>query len=368
MNFKKLLSLLFLIPFFSFSQILSDQEAKKNLLASLDKMYNFQFSESAASINKLKGKYAGHPALHLLEAMQLQLQNPAIEKNPKVKAQYVALLEKCIETASEQLSKKELVAEAKFFLLASHGYLALLKNYEREHAAAANEARKAYGYLKDGFELMNTNPEFYFSTGLYNFYIIQYPITHPIIKPLMIFFSGGDKKLGLQQLETATKQATFTRVEATSYLVNVLLKYENNPARALSYISALTERYPNNALYLIRETETLTLLGKFEEAKTGIANLKKRQDKIYQLSALLFEGLAAEKGLKDDKKATALYQATLAIPNDPRYTLNYHAMAYAGLARVAIRNKDAKSARMYYKKCLDIAEYESLRAEANRYL
>jgi hypothetical protein len=359
---------LFIFSFKTQSQLLSDAVAKQQLLVGLDKLYNYQFAESTAAINKVKAKYPNHPALFLLAAMQLQTQYPAFESDPKLKAKYTGYLNKCIETATPQLDNKDLASEAKFFLLAAHGYLALANNYEKEYMKAANEARKAYGYLKDGFELMESNPEFYFSTGLYNFYMIQYPITHPAIKPVMVFFSGGNKKTGLQQLETAVRNATFTRAEATFYLVNVLLKYENNIQKALTYSSILHEKYPNNLNFLMRHAEALTLAGKYTEAKEATEKLQKNTGRIYQIAANTFEGIIAEKNGKDDKKAAAHYNAALALPFDERYTVNYHAMSYAGLARIAIRAKNMKLAKQYYQKCDKIAEYEALKAEAKGYL
>ncbi|MEZ0611599.1 hypothetical protein ACAW74_24015 [Fibrella sp. WM1] len=45
---------------------------------------------------------------------------------------------------------------------------------------AVGESRKAYVYMKDGFQLMDKNVEFYFSTGLYNYYVERYPIGHSV--------------------------------------------------------------------------------------------------------------------------------------------------------------------------------------------
>lgn len=367
---RKSIYLLFFyfLSFSANSQILSDAATKQLLVQGLEKLYNNQFSESAAIFSKVKAKYANHPANHLLAAMQLQMQYPTFESDSKLKARYVTHLQDCIATAMPQLNVPALASEAKFFLLSAHGYLALAHNYEKEALKAANEARKAYGFLKDGFELKEANPEFYFTTGLYNFYMIQYPITHPAIKPVMVFFSGGDKKLGLQQLDICVKNAVFTRTEATFYLINVLIKYENSPARALNYSKILHEKYPNNTNFSMRHTEALVLLGKFEEATPLIQNLRKNTNRVYQIAANTFDGLTQEKDVKDDKKAAAFYNAALALPFDERYTVNYHAMAYAGLARIAIRAKNVKLARQYYIKCNNIAEYEALRAEARAFL
>lgn len=69
--------------------------------------------------------------------------------------------------------------------MAGHGYIALIHNYNNEKMKAASEAKKAYDYVMDGFKYMQHNPEFYFSSGLYNYYMIRYPEDHPIVKPVV---------------------------------------------------------------------------------------------------------------------------------------------------------------------------------------
>lgn len=50
-----------------------------------------------------------------------------------------------------------------------------------------------------------------------------------------------------------------------------------------------------------------------------------------------------------------------------QYVKEYHAMAYAGLARIADRAGDKRLARSHYKKSLELAEYKRNIAEAKNY-
>jgi tetratricopeptide (TPR) repeat protein len=284
-----------------------------------------------------------------------------------VAAQYKLNLEKCVELAEPMLADKDKFPEAVFFLLSSHGYIALSHTFTKDYLKAANEARKAYGFMKDGFKMIEKNPEFYATSGLYDFYIEQYPETHPIVKPAMIFFANGNKKLGLDYLDVASKKAIFSKVEATYYLAHIYLKYENLPAKSLIYSTLLAEKYPNNLIFLMRNVEGLVLAGKYEEAIPKIEVLRKNPDKVYQLAANVFEGIIAEKSKKNDKLAAGFFWASFKFQHDEQYTKNYHAMAYAGIARIYNRSNDKKKAKEFYEKCLDIAEYKSLITEAKAF-
>jgi tetratricopeptide (TPR) repeat protein len=365
---KKLLFLIITFTFFnSQAQLLNDNDSKQLIINGLDKLYNFEFKEAEAFFQKVKTKYPKHPVTPLLTAMQLEYQHKPIAQNPKILGQYIQHLEKCQQIAETLYEDPKTKTEATFFLLASHGFVALANHYQSETMRAGKEALKAYGYLKDGFKLMDKNPDFYFTTGMYNFYRIQYPETHPIVKPVMLFFGDGNKKIGLQQLELATQKGIFTRAEAAYYLMGVCFKYENNIQKALQFATWLHERYPNNTIYKMRYVEALVSNAKYDEAQEIIIQLKKNSNKIYQISMNVMDGIIAEKFKKNDKWAMTFYNAALKNQPDYEYTNDYYAMAYCGLARIANRAGDKKKAKEYAKKALEFAEYKTTIAEANRY-
>ncbi len=349
------------------AQLLNDNESKQLIINGLDKLYNFEFKEAEVYFQKVKTKYPKHPVTPLLTAMQIERQNEPLAQNTKATAQYIQHLEKCQQIAETLYEDPKTKTEATFFLLASHGFIALANHYQNETMKAGKEALKAYGYLKDGFKLMDKNPDFYFTTGMYNFYRVQYPETHSIVKPVMVFFGDGNKKLGMLQIETAVQKGTFTRVEAAYYLMGVCFKYENNIPKAMQYATWLHEKYPNNLIFKMRYVESLVTSGKDEEAQPLIQQLKKNPNKIYQISMNVMDGIIAEKIKKNDKWATTFYNTALKNQPDYEFTNDYYAMAYCGLARISNRAGDKKKAKEYAKKALDYAEYKTTIAEASKY-
>src|SRR5205807_1124033 len=81
--------------------------------------------------------------------------------------------------------------------------------------------------------------DIYFSTRVYDYFVIQYPETHPVYKPFMFFFAKGDKKRGITELEFCVENGIFSGIESLHYLANIFLKYENDPAKALTYSEQL---------------------------------------------------------------------------------------------------------------------------------
>lgn len=365
---KRLIILALVIcPLFSNAQILYDNATQTLVLQVIDHIYNYEFAEAEPLAKQIRAKYPQHPVNPMLKAMQLQWQYLPVKDNKVMSGQYLKLLEECISKAKVLEKDERTRPEAAFFSMAGHGYIALVHNYNDDKLKAAAEGKKAYNYVMDGFKYMSQNPEFYLSSGLYNYYVIRYPEDHPIVKPLVIFFKNGSKAEGLRQMEYAARKGVFARTESSFYLARIFLKHEFKYDRALGYITQLHHKYPQNPVFLMKYVEALLINQKYEQAETALQQLKKRNDKFFPIATRTFEGICQEKYRKDDTEASKWYQAALRQPYDDEYTKEYHASAYAGLARIAHRAGDHKKATELYKKAAELAEYKGLIKEIEAY-
>ncbi|GAB3951590.1 hypothetical protein GCM10028805_32030 [Spirosoma harenae] len=349
------------------AQILNDPATQQIVIKTLDHIYNLEFTESDALIRQLQARYPQHPIAPILRATQLDIQYLPLAENKAATAQFMQIVNQSMTLTKRMLDKNEEDPEAIFFMLTGHSYLAALYHNEGESLKAVGESKKAYSYLRDGAKLMDKIADFYFTTGLYNYYVERYPIDHPIVKPFMFFFADGDIALGLKQMDIATRKALFMRPVANYYLSHILLKHETNPAKAVGYMKYLVDRYPNNALFAMSYVESLLLAGRYSEARPYVQRLKTMPHKLVPLAFYTFSGMITEQADKDDKEAAEHYQLALKQPFDKGYTKEYQAFAYAGLARISARSNNRAQAKLYYKKALAVGEYKSLIQEAKSY-
>lgn len=364
--------ILFILLFFSITplraQVLTDAAMRQTILQALDAIYGYDFAGADATIRQFRARYPQHPAGPMLRASALLWGNIPLKDSKTATDQFVVAANQTLDLAKKILQKDKNDPEGVFFALTAHGYLALKSNNEGELMSAVGEAQKAYRYMKQGFDLTEQNPEFYSTTGLYNYYAVRYPADHPIVKPAMIFFKSGDVPLGLKQLEVATRRGVFTANETRFYLAHIFLEHESQFGRAAAVLKTLVDHYPNNPVFLMRYTETHLLLGQYDAARPLLQRLKQlNQTKLLAMPTLVFDGLLAEKETLNDQAATTYYQAVLKLPYIEAYTKEYHAMAYAGLARIAARANNRQLALNLYKKAADIGEYKSLWKEARAF-
>lgn len=366
---KYLLSLFFLFGIGNtHAQILNDNSAKETIIKGLDHLYNFEFEKSKPYFDEIKAKFPNHPVIYLLAGFQINLENIPLEHNPKAIQSYLIEQKKCHAAAQLLYKNPKYKKEAIFFLLASQGFIALTKNYQNKQLDAVVEAKNAYSYYKEGKNLKTEIPEFYFSSGLYNYYVIQYPANHPIIKPMMWFFEGGNKKLGLQELELAAKNSIFSRVEASTHLINVLLKYESNFKKALTYATVLNQKYPRNYTFNISYAECLLLNNEFLKAETVINSFQSQNSTVANIAELVFKGYISEKHYKKPVDAITYYSRALKLKGDLRFTKDYQAMAYAGMGRYFYDQKNFTKAKLMFKQSLELAETRWIINETETYL
>ncbi|MGA0558882.1 tetratricopeptide repeat protein [Larkinella sp. VNQ87] len=365
---KFCLFLFFLFPFASPAQLLNDADIQQVILKATDKIYNYEFDEAEEYIRQVKVKYPQHPVVPVLKAVQMYWQFLPLNENKSATAQYMSYLNQGIALSKKLLDRNENDPEGVFFALASHGYLAMKYHYDDETMKAVGEAQKAYGYLKKGFKLMEKNPEFYFSTGLYNYYIERYPADHPVSKPLLLFFQDGDMALGLKQMETASRRGLFTRTETAIYLSHIYLEHESQPARAAYFMKPLADKYPKNPIFNLECAEGLVQSGRYREAQPYLERLQKMPQRFLAMPVSTLEGLIEEKLNGDLKGAAEKYQAAIKLPMNAVFTKQYAAHSYSGLARIAAQTGDRNRAKSMYKKALDLAGYKSTIREAKSYL
>ncbi|MCF2506760.1 ABC transporter substrate-binding protein [Dyadobacter sp. CY107] len=349
------------------AQLLNDPASLKNVQNSLDKIYNYEFDEAQVFMDQVDKKYPNHPVSHILDSFVLFWKYLPIKDNPAKSKEYIHKLDLCLDAINKKYGKNSLDPEAVFYTMVARGYMAMMYNYKGEMMNAAGEGKKAYNAFVEGLKLINKNPEFYFTSGMYNYYVEVYPEEHSIVKPLMLFFKSGDKALGLKQIDNATKVGTITRAEANFYISHIYLKYESKPEKAVFYTDRLIDLYPKNPLFLMKNIESLLLSGKYEQAGKELIALKKVNHGFYPVAWRTFQGLMDEKHEKNDASAQREYLLALKTPHDDQYTKEYHAMAYAGLARISARAGNKGKARDYYKKCLGKAEYRSVIKEAKAF-
>jgi hypothetical protein len=353
----------------NYAQFLNDAASQNLASQALDKIYNFDFAGAKALVTQIKTKHPKHPVVPFLNAYIVSWENLPLQKSQAEFTYYNQYLQLCLQYAHNLLKINKNDLEGIYFALASYSLLALHESESGDFLTSVAHGKNAFTYMKKGFDLTEKYADFHFPTGVYKYYAVQYPETHPIAKPFLAFFPGGDKKQGLEHLQIASQKSQFSKVESLIYLASIYAKYEQNYYQAWLTAQQLITQYPNNPFFWVRYCETLIALGRYAEAELYLSKFNTRPQTLYQTAHNLFKGQIQEKYYKNYTLAQAEYNKVININKiDKRYTKDFQAFALAGLARIAHTQGKPTQAKENYKKVLKNAEYEGLKAEAKQYL
>lgn len=343
------------------AQILKDSSAIHLVKKVVDNIYDLRFNEAGNEYQEFSKNYPGHPIGHLLKGMMTYWENyPLLPSSPE-HVSYEADMRQCINLCEK---KHDQTDNAEYLLanLCARGMLLLYYADNELSMEVIPLASSTYQYIRHSFDYTSVYSDFYFFTGLYDYYREVYPDAYPVYKALAFLFPKGDRNKGFKDLQRAAKSSIVLKAEASSFLYSICLSYEDDFEQASSYTKSLHERYPANMQYLAACIKNLLLIKKYDEAEHLMLSSEMSIKNPYFLSQeCIFKGILQEKKYHDTDLAKQYYEK--GINNISRFGVygnEYKAYAYFGLSRIYDVNNDNKNKRFYRKKALELADFKKV--------
>ena len=158
-------------------------------------------------------------------------------------------LKQCIKICDQRLKEDPNDFDAILFKGGSIGFRGRLRGDRGQYLKAANDGRRCLPLLKRSRTLEPDNKDILFGQGIYNYFAAVVPDQFPIVKPIMWLLPDGDKEEGIRQLEEVAREGRYARTEALYFLAQIYRLFEKDNQRALPYMEALFQSYPQNALF-----------------------------------------------------------------------------------------------------------------------
>lgn len=324
-------------------------------------IYNYRFDTALVLISHIEQEVPDHPVVPLLKALWQYHNNFPLITGTDETDQYIALCSEAVNRCQVYLDRNPDDLEGVSFDMLARAMINLVYVDNGETMKVALGASALYRQVAKGFHLMDQFSEFYFTTGLYNYYREAYPEAHPVYKPVASLFPKGSKKTGLEQLKYAASHCIFLRAEALFYLSLIYLNYEDQPQLAAMLTSRLRALYPDNTYYLGVHIESLFINGHFEEADSLIAKLSQagRKNNFHRMKYLIFRGIYEDRVLHRPESAKKYLEAGIRLTGQfNRYDESVRTMAYFALSRVYRQTGEQSMAQKYYRLGKQYAVYK----------
>jgi hypothetical protein len=355
------LFLLWCLNISTFAQVLKDTATFNLMCKGVDYIYNLQFAQAREVYQKINAAYPAHPMCYVYKGLLTYWENYPLIPTSKARASFEKDLRYAIELCE---NKEDSEKDAEFLVsnLGARGMLLLFYADNELSMEVISLASGTYQLIKQSFNYTGSYADFYFFTGLYNYYREAYPEAHPVYKPLALWFPKGDKEKGLKELQIAAKNAIILKAEAYSFLSGIYISFENNFQQASLFSKALHELYPHNIQYMAVYIKNLLLDKRYDEAERMIQSSHKKSNNAYfQAQLSILNGILYEKKYNNLKQAQVLYTKGLKdIVPFGEFGEEFSAYGYFGLSRISDANGDKQHKRIYRKQAMEMADFEEV--------
>lgn len=379
--------LFFVSPFIpSFGQdsnpdmLLMNMGVQMECTEAVNDMYNFKFERAEKQFKILQLKYPDHPLPYFLMGLSTwwkMLPNLNVKTHDET---FLAYMDTTITKAEELYKRDQTKVEAAFFLSAAHGFRAEFYGERDSYAKATFAGRNALKYLLEYKDNNELSPEFMYGVALYNYYEVWIREEYPLLKPILLFFPNGDKKLGLKQLEEVSKDAFYTRTESQYQLAKIYTSTdENKDELALPIARYLHQTYPDNGFFHRLYARTAYYTGQFRELEPVCLDILKKieagmigYEEVSGRYAAYFLGKIYK--TRDPAKSKQYFLMAKAFGEKANATeQGYYLHSLDNLADLAKKEGDDELAREYYRIIKKNAprredSFDELRKEAKKNL
>lgn len=338
--------------------------------------YNLEFPVAEKEFSEVVRLRPKDPTGHFFKAMVVWWQILIDFNNESRDQQFYTELEKVIDLCDELLDKNPNDVKALFFKGGSIGFRGRLRANRGSYIAAAYDGVRAMPIVRKAFEIDPDNYDVLLGIGIYNYYAEVIPNRYPFVKPVMVLFPSGNRKLGLQQLKEAATKGKYAAFEAGYFLLQSYQIYEKDYTNSLPVAEDLHRRFPNNPIfhrYLGRAYISLGFwtqgLAIFKEIEKAVEAGKPGYDKLDLREALYYFGRMAftEGKLRDALKY--FYRVDeISRELDKEGASGFMSMSNLTIGMIYDLQGKRNLAVNQYNKVLGMKEWEQTHKEARRYL
>jgi hypothetical protein len=265
--------------FFSNEVRASELDIPPEAIKAIDLMYLGKPEEAVALAHKLEAARPEHPLGYLIEADVLwwniyckwsERKYNTIDAWSHTRPADadddadLALSDKVARLAEAGIARQD-TAEMELYAGLGYASRARLLGLRFEKMPVAHAGVEARKHLLRCLELDPEMADAYLGLGLYNYYVDTLSAMAKILRFFM-GIPGGDKHVGLRQLEIASTKGELTQLEARFNMAKSLRNYDFDYARAEKAAAPLIAEYPANCIFLLLTGDIEEKLGRTDDA------------------------------------------------------------------------------------------------------
>lgn len=230
----------------------TDRSYESLLEEGIDAFYQTDWKKSTTIFKILKEKDPEDPRPYFFESMMPFWEYFFIEQKGELAQKFLNQSEKAVRLSEKKLENSPRDTTTVLLLSGLHGYRSLVAAGEKEYRIAMNSGITGFKYTRQLLSLESDRPDAQIGRGM--FYYMAGSVPREIRWLTNAFGVSGDIDRGFEELKKAAESSNPVSSDAM-LMIMYLSEKEGMDQQALNYAGKLTERFPENVIFLFKEAE-----------------------------------------------------------------------------------------------------------------
>ena len=229
----------------------------------IEAFYNADWVTSTEIFDRIKVNSPNDPRPYFFESMMPFLEYFLVNPTEELADQFLTLSEQAVSLSEKRLNNSPNDTTMVLLLSGLHGYRGLVAADQNRHRIALSSGLTGFNYTRQLLSLGSERPDARIGRGM--FYYMIGSIPNGMRWASNIVGLRADKEDGFEELIIASESDSYISNDAKMMLM-YLYEKEERYEESLYYAQLLTEKLPDNVIFLYKKAEILEKLNNMEGA------------------------------------------------------------------------------------------------------
>lgn len=237
---------------------------EQKLEEGIEVFYQANWTEAATVFKELQQKKPGDSRPYFFESMIPFWKYYFGGNSPRAADQFLAKSQRAIEISKKQLNKNSSDTTMVLMLSGLYGYRSLVAAAEKNYKEALQSGMTGFKYTRQLLALDADDPKALIGKGM--FYYMVGSVPDGLKWATNMIGMSADMQEGFNALEQAAQSDSYVKNDAQMILA-YLYEREQQHAKALNHLEALSDRYPGNIIFQFNRARLLEKTNQDEQAR-----------------------------------------------------------------------------------------------------
>ena len=256
-----------------------DRTFEAQLNDGIDAFYNTDWVDARNIFRNMKEQWPDDPRPYFFESMMPFLEYFFVDQSGELASEFLEKSEKAVELSEQRLNASPDDTTMVLMLSGLHGYRGLVAAGQSNHRVALSSGLTGFNYTRKLLSMDSARPDARIGRGMFYYMVGSIPSGMRWASNMVGLRASIDD--GFNELKIAAESDSYISNDALMMLMYLYHK-EEMLEESLFYAERLTERLPDNVIFLYKKAEIHKELGNIDQAINVYSSIERKKNPSLQ--------------------------------------------------------------------------------------